>query len=259
MGTAEIDTTRRIGSFSGFLPRGWRDLAFQVVLWLGFLLLYQLARGLANRDPATAFANGLEVIEIEKRLLGLFELDIQRAVETTDWLTTITAFTYWNSAFTVVAIALLWVYLRRHEHFHRLRNLLLLANVVGLLGYMLLPTAPPRMFPDFGFADSMSEFGGLNHGSGLIQLASNPYAAMPSLHSAGAVIVGICLAIACRSWLAKLLWLAWPAWVFFCVMATANHFWLDIVGGIIAAGIAYVILRGTERVVPASLRRRQAT
>jgi membrane-associated phospholipid phosphatase len=259
MGTAEIDTTRRVTSVSGFLPRGWRDLAFQVTLWLGFLLLYQVARGLANRDPATAFANGLEIIDIEKRLVGLFELSIQGAVETTETLKTITAFTYWNSAFTVVAIALLWVYVRRHEHFHRLRNLLLLANVVGLLGYVLLPTAPPRMFPDFGFADSMSEFGGLNHGSGLIQIASNPYAAMPSLHSTGALIVGICLAIACRSWLAKLLWLAWPAWVWFCVMATANHFWLDIVGGIVVAVIAYVILRGTQRVVPASLRRRQAT
>ena len=55
---------------------------------------------------------------------------------------------------------------------------------------MLLPTAPPRMFPDFGFVDTLARFASLNHGSGLVQLASNPYAAMPSLHPADALIVG---------------------------------------------------------------------
>ncbi len=56
---------------------------------------------------------------------------------------------------------------------------------------MLVPTAPPRMFPTFGFLDTLATFGGLNHGSGLVELASNPYAAMPSLHAADALIVGV--------------------------------------------------------------------
>ena len=60
-------------------------------------------------------------------------------------LLTAAAWTYWNSEFTVVGLALLWVYLRRHEAFARFRNTLLLANVLGLLGYVVMPTAPPRI------------------------------------------------------------------------------------------------------------------
>ena len=116
--------------------------------------------------------------------------------------------------------------------FTNFRNTILLANVLGLVGYILLPTAPPRMFPDFGFNDTLSTFGELNHGSGLIEFAANPYAAMPSLHAADALIVGVFLFRASRHWWSKAIWALWPAWVWFCVMATANHFWLDVLAGI---------------------------
>ena len=141
------------------------------------------------------------------------------------------SWTYWNSEFTVVGLTLLWVYLRRNEAFIRFRNWILLANMIGLVGYVVVPTAPPRMFPTFGFPDTLANIGALNHGSGLVQLAANPYAAMPSLHAADALIVGITMALVCRHWWAKALWLLWPAWVWFAVMATGNHFWLDILAG----------------------------
>ena len=91
------------------------------------------------------------------------------------------------------------------------------------------------MFPTFGFLDMLSNIGGVNHGSGFVQLAANPYAAMPSLHSADALIVGITMALVCRHWWSRTLWLLWPAWVWFAVMATGNHFWLDILAGILVA------------------------
>jgi membrane-associated phospholipid phosphatase len=134
------------------------------------------------------------------------------------------------------------VYLRRHESFKRLRNSLLLANALGLVGYVLLPTAPPRMFPWLGFSDALDTMHGLNHGSGLVSLAANPYAAMPSLHSADALILGLVLASVVRNRIGKTIWLLWPVWVWFCVMATANHFWLDCVAGAVVAGIALVVV-----------------
>jgi photosystem II stability/assembly factor-like uncharacterized protein len=117
-----------------------------------------------------------------------------------------------------------------------------LANVIGLVGYVLLPTAPPRMFPDFGFDDTLATFGQLNHGSGLVEFAANPYAAMPSLHAADALIVGLVLFSVCRTRFARILWLLWPGWVWFSVMATGNHFWLDVVAGVIVAAIAGVLV-----------------
>jgi membrane-associated phospholipid phosphatase len=141
-----------------------------------------------------------------------------------------------------MGLALLWVYLRRNEAFTRFRNTILLANVIGLIGYVLLPTAPPRFFTTIGFDDTLAQFGGLNHGSGLIELASNPYAAMPSLHAADALIVGIILASVVRRPVFKVLWLLWPVWVWFAVMATGNHFWLDVFAGIVLAAITMAIV-----------------
>ncbi len=224
------------------LPRGWADFGRQLVIWFGFLGAYQVARGIADRDPPRAFENGLHVIRIEKHANALFELTLQRLVDGSNVLATAASWTYWNSEFTVLGIALLWVYLRRNEAFTRFRNTILLANVIGLVGYVLLPTAPPRMFPDFGFNDTLSSFGELNHGSGIVEFAANPYAAMPSLHAADALIIGIVLFSVCRTPIAKALWLLWPLWVWFSVMATGNHFWLDVVVGVVVASISGVLV-----------------
>jgi membrane-associated phospholipid phosphatase len=108
------------------------------------------------------------------------------------------------------------------------------------------------MFPAFGFVDTLQDYASLNHESGLIQLAANPYAAMPSLHAADALIVGVVLAALCRRLPFKILWLLWPCWVWFCVMATGNHFWLDVAGGIGAAALAAaVVYRPRPRLRPA--------
>jgi membrane-associated phospholipid phosphatase len=223
------------------LPRGYADLAYQVLIWFGFLAAYQVARGLADRDPTRAFANGWRVINAEQRLTGLGELTLQGWTQSSRVLETLVSWTYWNSEFTVIGLALLWVYFRRNDRFIRFRNTILLANVLGLIGYVFLPTAPPRFFTSIGFSDTLGQIGGLNHDSGLIQLASNPYAAMPSLHAADALIVGVILASVVRRPVWKAVWLLWPAWVWFAVMATGNHFWLDVLAGIVLATITLMI------------------
>jgi hypothetical protein len=193
------------------LPRGWSDLGRQLLIWFGFAILYQLARGVADRNSAKAFANGYHVVRLE----------------------TVVSWTYWNSEFTVVGLAVLWVYLRRHDAFLGFRNSVLLANLIGLLGYVFVPTAPPRLL-GIGFADQ--------HRDGLVSLAANPYAAMPSLHAADALIVGVVLVSVCRNWWSKALWAAWPVWVWFAVMATGNHFWLDCVAGIFVAILSMTVV-----------------
>jgi membrane-associated phospholipid phosphatase len=227
---------------SRYLPRGWRDFWRQLAIWFGFLLAYQVVRGIADRNPTRAFENGLWVIDVEQHATGLVELSLQRVISSSEFLTAAVSWTYWNSEFTVVGLTLLWVYLRRNDAFYRFRNWILLANAIGLVGYVIAPTAPPRMFQALGFKDTLFEFGSLNHGSGLVELASNPYAAMPSLHAADAFIVGVSMAVIVKRRWAKALWIAWPAWVSFSVMATANHFWLDIAAGILVAIIAGAIV-----------------
>src|SRR3954468_11918106 len=229
------------------LPRGWRDFGIQLGIWFGFYFTYLAVRHLTDQNAGKAFVNGLRVISLEQRVTHhLFELSVERVADSSQLLLTAAAWTYWNSEFTVIGLALLWVYLRRHEAFTRFRNTILLANVVGLVGYVLLPTAPPRMFPDLGFDDTLSQFASLNHGSGLINFVANPYAAMPSLHAADALIVGIVLCVICRNWFAKAVWALWPAWVWFSVMATGNHFLLDVLAGVFVALLALAVIYRRE-------------
>jgi membrane-associated phospholipid phosphatase len=221
-----------------FLPRGLGDFVFQISLWLGFLLVYRVARGIADHGGAVtpvAKENARHVIAFESNVNALFELSLQKVLLSSRFLVDIAAATYWLSQFVVLGIALLWVYFRQTESFTRFRNWLMLANLVGLVGYVLVPTAPPRMFPNAGFLDVEALFSGLTTSSKGVSSLANPYAAMPSLHAADALIVGISMAYVCRRLWAKVLWLIWPLWVWFTVMATGNHFWLDCLAGVLMA------------------------
>ena len=87
------------------------------------------------------------------------------------------------------------------------------------------------MFPEWGFVDTLAQHSGRQPLERAVALTANPYAAMPSLHSMDAFIVGVVMFGVCRSSLGTVLWLAWPAWVWFSVMATGNHYWLDVAAG----------------------------
>src|SRR4029079_5639435 len=89
----------------------------------------QVARGFADRNSAKAFANGYHVVRIETRVVHrLYELTFQNFVDQRHLLETVVSWTYWNSEFTVVGIAVLWVYLRRHDAVIGFRNSVLLAH-----------------------------------------------------------------------------------------------------------------------------------
>src|SRR5260221_2806256 len=114
------------------LPRGWAHFGAQVALWLGFYVSYLAVRSRVDQDPAQAFANGWKVIRLERHFTHhLFELSVQRIADSSHFLLTATAWTYWNSEFTLIGLSLLWVYIRRHERFARFRNAILLANLIG--------------------------------------------------------------------------------------------------------------------------------
>ena len=231
------------------LPRGWAHFGGQLALWLGFYVSYLVVRSDIDQNPAKAMANGWKVIQLERRYTHhLFELSVQRIADSSHVLLTATAWTYWNSEFTLIGLTLLWVYVRRHERFARFRNAILLANLIGLIGFAFMPTAPPWMFTKYGFVP------GVNHSSELIHALGNQYAAMPSLHAADALIVGYCLAQSCRSLWAKVLWAIWPLWVWFCVIATANHYVLDVLAGIAVAVFSLIVTGGLPRIARAIAR-----
>lgn len=237
---AALSVHRLVGAADRRLPRGTTHLCLQFLVWVAFYFAYNITRGLADRNVAAAFENGEWIARMESRLGTLFEPSLQRTFDT-PLMTSLMSSTYWLSQFVVVGVALFWVYLRRHETFAFFRNWLIVANLTGLVCYVLVPTAPPRMLPEWGFTDTLAASGSLDHGS--VGRLANQYAAMPSLHVMDALIVGVTLFLVVRQPLIRLLWLAWPAWVAFAVMATANHYWLDIAAGALIAALTAVALR----------------
>ena len=69
-----------------YLPRGWMDFARQLAIWFGFIFAYQIARGVADRDPTRAFENGLRVVSWEEQVASLFELSAQKVAASSSLL-----------------------------------------------------------------------------------------------------------------------------------------------------------------------------
>ena len=99
---------------------------------------------------------------------------------------------YVNAQTTVTVGALLYLYLRHNRYFYFVRNMFMIAMAIALVGYIVFPTAPPRFMPEWGFIDSVSDFTGVHvsHASASMNALFNPYAAVPSMHVAFALMIG---------------------------------------------------------------------
>lgn len=220
------------------LPRGWGDLARNLAIFAVFDVFYEMSRILATGDRDDAMRHAHSIVSTEQSL-GLFhELDLQRwTMGAPGIVMDIANWTYFNCQFTISFGFLFWVYLKRNEVFPVVRNIMIAANAIGMLGYIFYPAAPPRMLDGMGFVDTLHATS-VNHDSGAIHALANPYAAMPSLHTAYALIVGVSAVILVRNRVLRALWVFYPALVVFSIVATANHFFLDAAGGAGVAAIA---------------------
>ena len=121
---------------------------------------------------------------------------------------------------------------------------------LALIGYTLYPTAPPRMFPQYGFVDTINDFSNVNHDSALAKIFINPYAAVPSMHCAFALMIGG-TGVMVPQWVAKAFWAAWPLLIPWVVIVTANHYWADAaLGWMVAVTSALVAARLLARARP---------
>jgi hypothetical protein len=234
------------------LPHGPLDVVRQVLLLVGALQLYSLTRGLVNHpETATAaFRNARDLIGIERTLNIFVEPSVQAFTSGQQWLLDWTSWMYINAQTSVTLGALAWLYFCRNESFYFVRNMFLVAFGVALIGYSVFPTAPPRFFPEWGFFDAVSDFTGVPQDSVTINSLFNPYAAVPSMHVAFALMIGVPLARLTRWRAAKIFWATYPLLVVFVIVATANHFIADAVLGAVAAGIGALAARALARTRP---------
>lgn len=250
------------------IGHGWRKSAQVVLDWLPFtavLLLYDRTRGIAD-----ALGTGLhekDILDAEKWLFG--------GVEPTVWLQQHLydpAHVYWYDALctlvytthflaTPVLAAILW--LRDRALWVRYISRVVLLAVAGLVTYCLFPEAPPWYAADHGLSAPVERLSARGwiwlHASNINDVlanaqkeGSNPVAAMPSLHTAFAVLVAIMIGVRLRSrwrWLLAL----YPMAMGFTLVYCGEHYVLDLVFGALYAVAVHLGLNAWER------RRRERT
>ena len=217
--------------------RRWLDPVLQVALFLGAYYGYRLVRGMVDGRAGAAFENARHLLGIE-RSLGLFlEPGLQDWTESHRLLMDACNWIYVNSHFALTTAFLVWLYVKRNEAFCFVRNMFLVSMAIALVGYVAFPTAPPRFMPEWGFTDSVTHAVGEGAAKGA-SLLYNPYAAVPSMHVAFALMIAVPGVMLVRSRLAKAFWVVYPLIVTFTVVATANHWWLDAVLGALTAGVS---------------------
>jgi membrane-associated phospholipid phosphatase len=234
------------------LPKGWPDLLRQILLFCGAYWLYRLVRGFTDGRATEAFDNARDVIGLEQHL-GLFvEPAVQAWAEGERWLIDGASWMYVNSHFVVTTFTLAFIYLRRNPSFYFVRNMFMVAMGLALLLYAAFPTAPPRYMPEWGFTDSVAEFTGITASGSPTDALYNPFAAVPSMHVAFALMLGLPMAAMARHTVVKLLWWAYPALVTFVVVATGNHWWFDAAAGAAVAAVSAFAAVGFARTRPAA-------
>jgi hypothetical protein len=251
--------------------RWWREVLYTVGIYLVYSTVrnqFGSAGGPAGQSNGIAYGHALDIIQIE-RAMGLYvEPAIQRwylDLPADGWIGFWNVF-YGTAHFVVTAAALIWLYHRAPARYPVWRNTLAFTTVFALVGFATFSLMPPRLldetFERFGpppaLNDEAAEHGDMvdtlatyptfwSFDSETMKNISNQYAAMPSLHIGWSTWAALVMAGLVRSrWAKVLIWLH-PVATLFCIVVTANHYWLDAVGGLVILGAGYLSGRALAR------------
>jgi hypothetical protein len=217
-----------------------RDAGAQLAVVLGAFAAYEVARHAMQPNWSEAFANARRIESVEQVLGVAWEQSLQRAfLAIPDVIPALNIF-YFVGHFVFTAIFFVWLYRRSWDGFRSFRDAFLIATAISVVIHYLFPTAPPRL-AGVGLEDTLLIFSGIDIGSPTSSAISNPVAAVPSLHAAYALGVGIGVVRYARSSLVRLAGALYPPLVIVTILVTGNHFVLDAVAGIAVIGAGFLI------------------
>lgn len=235
-------------------PRWWQEALFIFISYLLYGQVRNNVGGVVAADCGTraslselqgvACDRALDIWHFERALGTGFELAFNKAVAKVEWLAVAANYWYAIAHFVVTIGVLVWVYKRHPLQYRGLRTALYSTNVIALLGYTFYELAPPRMLTQVGFIDTVVVFQTWGSwGSGGVAAVSNQFAAMPSMHVAWSTWVAIAIVrLSPRMWL-RVLGVVYPVITFVVIVVTANHFWLDALGGLAALWAGFLVQR----------------
>lgn len=222
--------------------RWWVELL--AIAWL--LFLYDAVTNLAPLRLSVALGNARGILHVERVLHIDPELTLDRWLAAHHTLGLILSDYYDNAHFIVTLGILVWLWWKRADLYRPLRNTLVLVNVIGFVVFWLFPVAPPRMLD--GFTDVVASTGAFGSWhTGALASQANQVAAMPSLHMAWAGWCTLVLWRASERRFVRMLAVLYPCMTALAVLATGNHFLLDIVGGLLALALSVLLVGSPDR------------
>jgi hypothetical protein len=236
----------------GLIPRLARLAAFvrEATLISALYALWQLAGQLSVVGTGGAYARGAWIERTERTLHLPSEVDLQKAFISHQWLIHAADIYYATMHFGVLFAFLIWLFVRHRERYPKIRRVLAMTTLVCLL-IQLLPVAPPRLLPQFGYQDTAARLGESVYSLGF---GADSLSAMPSVHVAWAALVAWAV-YRLGSGAGRWLGVVHAVLTTFVVVVTANHFWAD---GIVAVAVLVTCAlvedaaaRAVERVRPA--------
>ncbi|MEU7646001.1 phosphatase PAP2 family protein [Streptomyces huasconensis] len=221
-------------------PRLW----FEILLIAVSYWTYSLIRNAVPEQKAQALRNADWIWRVEQDLGIAVERGVNHAVDSVTWLIVGMNYYYATLHFVVTLGVLVWLFRCHPGRYAATRLVLFATTAVALVGYYLYPLAPPRLMNGTTFIDTVlvhHTWGSM--ASGDLKNMSNQYAAMPSMHIGWSLWCGLTIfALASVPW-AKVLGLLYPATTLVVIVATANHFWLDAVGGLLCLAFGLTVTR----------------
>ncbi|MEX2225442.1 MAG: phosphatase PAP2 family protein [Dehalococcoidia bacterium] len=230
-------------------PRGRATLrlAIEATILVFAYLAYEAVRRFVAPSSHEAFGHAFSIIQFEQQIGFFFEPSLQGIIVDHHWLVTFFNWVYVWGYLPVIGAAALYLYIRHHDFYTRYRNAFLLSGAIGLIIFATMPVAPPRMFPELGFVDTVRDHSSVYQqfeGSDLV----NEFAAVPSFHFGWILLVGLALIQTNRNILMRGLAVTLPLMMLLAILFTANHYWIDaVIGGAIVLG-ALAIVRALEHV-----------
>jgi hypothetical protein len=217
------------------------SLRVEAVLVVMLYVVSEATRGLVAGSADAAMQHARTVVSIERSLHLFVESHVQSGVGAIPGLLGVLGILYLSLHLVATGGYLLWLHRRRPDAFPVVRTTLMVASAVALVGYLVFPTAPPRL-ADLGIADTISS-GHVNLNKGLVSALYNPFAAVPSMHIGFAVVVGASLVRDGGRRALRALGMLYPLLVLLIIVATGNHFFFDAAAGALVAAFAIVAAR----------------
>jgi len=217
----------------------------EVLVVMAGNLVYESIRNANTTDVHLAYQNALKIIDWQQALWLNHEQTWQRWALEFEPLVIAGNYFYGSAYILVTLFALVFLYRRFPDDYPFWRNTLFVGTFVGLVGFAAFPLMPPRLLstmdPSWVFVDTLDQYPTFwSFNSEAMAKISNQYAAMPSLHCGWAFWgCAVFLPRVRKRW-AKVLAVAYPVVTVTVVVISANHFFLDAVGGafIMVVGLA---------------------